>query len=470
MKKTSILPILLTACVMLTTSCLGDTEEVNLSGYDDAAIIAFSLGTLNQYTYTKDDDGEETLSKTTYNGANYKFYIDQDKGEIYNPDSLPYGTDAAHVICIATSKNSGYITMRAIDSEDMVSYSSSDSIDFTSPRIFYVTSLNSERQRQYTVKVNVHQQESDKFYWNQRTTNAELSTMTDLRALVCGTKLFVFGAQQGEGAIYTSSLPEGTAWQRLNTNIGTQLPADLAHRVVTDGTSMYMLHDGGIWRSEDGISWNKTSDTNISTLLGATADALYAISSSGTLTRSDDEGQTWNEETLDQSATLLPTQDACMMTSTLSTNANVQRLLLIGHRDAAVYSTDSWAQTWSQIIDPDAAQPWMYYSLSDSKNKLPMLTNLQVIPYDSGLLAIGGTGQGASTAKALSQIYYSPDCGVTWMSDERYEWPKSMSATEAAIATDSDHFVWLICSGSGQIWRGRLTQLGWEKVQTAFTE
>ena len=212
MKKTSILPILLTACVMLTTSCLGDTEEVNLSGYDDAAIIAFSLGTLNQYTYTKDDDGEETLSKTTYNGANYKFYIDQDKGEIYNPDSLPYGTDAAHVICIATSKNSGYITMRAIDSEDMVSYSSSDSIDFTSPRIFYVTSLNSERQRQYTVKVNVHQQESDKFYWNQRTTNAELSTMTDLRALVCGTKLFVFGAQQGEGANSKQRIRENMAF------------------------------------------------------------------------------------------------------------------------------------------------------------------------------------------------------------------------------------------------------------------
>ena len=27
-----------------------------------------------------------------------KFYIDQAQGLIYNPDSLPYGTDVAHVL------------------------------------------------------------------------------------------------------------------------------------------------------------------------------------------------------------------------------------------------------------------------------------------------------------------------------------------------------------------------------------
>ncbi len=470
MKKTSILLILLTACSMFCTSCLGDTEETDLSAYDDAAIIAFSLGTLNKYTYTKGDDGLETLSKTTYNGADYKFYIDHDKGEIYNPDSLPYGTDAAHVLCVVTSKNSGYITLLDTENENtMLAYSSSDSINFTTARKFVVTSLNGERQRQYTVKVNVHQQEADKFYWSKTTTSNALASLTDIRSFVCGNHLFLVGAQLSKGHIYTATLPEGKNWQHLNTNIGT-LPADISHRIVTDGTSIYMLKDSEIWKSEDGANWTKTADATISTLIGATTEELYAISSTGTLVSSADMGQTWEEETLDHDATLLPTADVSMMISTLTTNAQVKRLLLVGHRDATTYATDLWAQAWSKIIDPDAAQPWMYYTLTDSKFLLPMLKNLQVVSYGSALLAIGGAGEGASTAEALSQIYYSPDSGVTWMSDDRYTWPSDMNATEAAIATDSDNFLWVVCSGSGQVWRGRLTQLGWEAIERAITE
>ena len=32
-----------------------------------------------------------------------------------------------------------------------------------------------------------------------------------------------------------------------------------------------------------------------------------------------------------------------------------------------------------------------------------------------------------------------------------------------------DHFVWLFCGGSGQIWRGRLNRMGWTENQTSFT-
>ena len=82
----------LLAAVLIMASCAGSSNETTL--YSDAVITAFSLGNLTKYTTTIDDDGDITVTKTTYSGSNYKFIIDQINREIYNNDSLPVGTDA----------------------------------------------------------------------------------------------------------------------------------------------------------------------------------------------------------------------------------------------------------------------------------------------------------------------------------------------------------------------------------------
>ena len=43
-------------------------------------------------------DGRDSVYKKKFNASKVKFYIDQAQGLIYNPDSLPYGTDVAHVL------------------------------------------------------------------------------------------------------------------------------------------------------------------------------------------------------------------------------------------------------------------------------------------------------------------------------------------------------------------------------------
>ena len=162
---------ILLAGLSLMASCLsGSDNEVTL--YGDAAITSFTLGTLNRYTATVTTEGKDTVVKSTVTGSSYTFHIDQINHRIYNTDSLPYGTDVSRVpVTLATYHNS-IATIRSLESEDsLVYYSSSDSIDFTKPRQFLVWSSDGEGYSEYTVSVNVHQEQQDVFYWKQTSSN-----------------------------------------------------------------------------------------------------------------------------------------------------------------------------------------------------------------------------------------------------------------------------------------------------------
>jgi hypothetical protein len=111
---------------------------------------------------------------------------------------------------------------------------------------------------------------------------------------------------------------------------------------------------------------------------------------------------------------------------------------------------------WSKIVEEDSEKdiPWMYQEFK-KKNQyaLPRLNNLYVIPYADGLLATGGD---------FDKMYYSTDCGITWQSDKRFVMPTGLSATAASLAVDADNFIWIVCAGSGEVWKGRLNKLGWK--------
>ena len=40
----------------------------------------------------------------------------------------------------------------------------------------------------------------------------------------------------------------------------------------------------------------------------------------------------------------------------------------------------------------------------------------------------------------------------------------------AAMAVDNKGFIWIICGGTGEVWRGRLNRMGWADQKTSFTE
>ena len=158
--------LLLSSAVMLLTSCLGGNDD-STTTYDDAVITSFQLGTLNKYTHQTTSAGVDTVYKSTFKGSTYMMSIDQVGHRIFNRDSLPVGTDVAHVVCTLSTLHNGIPYFKSMVSDTLWLYSSTDSIDFSSPRILRVFSTDGVGYNDYTVTLNVRSQAEATIAWTQ---------------------------------------------------------------------------------------------------------------------------------------------------------------------------------------------------------------------------------------------------------------------------------------------------------------
>ena len=399
--------VLLLAALFVFASCL-NSDDNDVVYYDDTAITSFSLGTMNRYVHTKSSTGADSVYKTTYSGSNYAFYIDQLTCEIYNVDSLPKGTDAAHVITTISTKNGGTAVWKSAISDTLVTYSSSDSVNLSVQRELRVYANDGSGFRTYKVRVNVHQEEADVFNWSSLPANAQLAAMSNMRATCQNGKVYVYGNNGEESVCYSTSVGDGKNWS------SNDMPV-----VETIQTSAMTLSD-------------------------------------------------------DKYAPYLPAQDMSMVRLPKPTNPDVNQLVLVGNRSVEQYPDDKYAVVWGCVEETAAgaqSQPWIYYTwATDNPYLLPRLQNLQVVKYGDQMLALGGKGIGACTVTAFKQLYASRDGGITWKTDARFQIPDGFSATNStfAMTVDENQYLWIICGGSGQVWRGRLSQLGWQTQQKVF--
>lgn len=468
--KRKLLPFfMLISALLMLSSCLKSNDE-DVTYYDDTAITAFTLGTLKQQVTTTSSDQTTTTSTTTIDCSGYAFYIDQARREIYNPDSLPYGVDASKVICTISSKNSGTVTIKSMTSDSLSYYSSTDSIDFSQPRQFTVYSNSGNYSRTYTIRVNVHQQRSGVFAWTGLNADAALGALEAMKAVTTADRIFVFGKRNGQTRIYSRSTTADGAFAEVTPNVS--LAADAFRNVVVKGNTLYLLNGGQMLRSDDAATWIPMGTVSLKQLVGATDARLYATGLSAGLMSSAD-GLTWTAEQLSGDVTMLPTEDLNLCYLPSVTNPNTNQVVLVGNRTVA---DDATAMVWGKVEENSKGsenQPWGCFEVAaDNKYPAPHLRNLQVVAYNGGLMAIGGAGLGKSQAKAFAQFYRSIDGGITWQNDTNCTLPGSFSSSETSFAMTVDHqqFIWIICGGSGQIWRARLSDLGWKKEQTAFTE
>ena len=139
MKRKFFAFIALISATLSLSSCLSSDDET-VEYTHDTAITAFSLGSLDRWSKTT--AGKDTLLKANVTGSNYKFYIDQAQRKIYNPDSLPCGVRDTAVLATITAKNSSPMVWMDIDKTDSITgyYSSSDSVNFSKPRLLRVYS------------------------------------------------------------------------------------------------------------------------------------------------------------------------------------------------------------------------------------------------------------------------------------------------------------------------------------------
>lgn len=486
------------SALVLATSCLNSDDENNYTYYNDTAITAFSLGTLNRYytgkaKYKKAADGvtlADSTYKTTVTGSKYEFNIDHEGCKIYNNDSLPVGTDAKHVICSVSSKNSGVIIIRYKDSagaDSLAYYSSSDSIDFSEPRYFRVYANDGSGYREYTVNVNVHAEEADTFKWSKVATVSDFVGIDTMRLLELGRQMIAFCAKNGKTNVYAADAADGTDW----TNTAMFDSNDAVANAVVFDDKLYTVNNKKLKSSVDGARWTDVADFDKKLLAGAGAGRLYALDDTS-LYSSTDNGQSWTQETIDEdSKALLPTKNVSIAALPLSTNSNAYQLVMTGLITHGTDKKDTTTVVWGKTIETQSgsnAQSWVRYE-SDGGYKLPAMTNVAMTQYGSVLIATGGSPLNGATANGLTYLYVSEDNGLTWHTDTDYTCPKlstdgsdvfgfaagqdvdySNRVAKGDTPVVKDNMLWIISGGTGEVWRGRLNRLGWTKYQTTFTE
>ena len=448
---------MLLAVLTLCSSCLSDSSS-STTYYDDAAITAFSLGTLKRVYTKKLSSGKDTTYTTTVACSTYKFTIDQEKGLIYNLDSLPVGTCANKALVTISTRNSGLVYLKSYTSDSVYYYSSSsDSLDFSKPRTLFCVSQDGTYHREYVADIRVHTETSDSVYWRKQADNADIAALSNIRGLAFNDKLYVYGTT-ADGAVKVYSSDNGKAWAAVQTPFETSLT------MVTDSAVIYALSAGKtVYTSADGQTWLPVyGDGSMKCLVAASRSEVYALSNDGRLMVSKNNGATWAEDELDSDKQYLPSRDINGYCVTSAANSDLQKVTLIGNR---ADDNDSTCVVWTKTVDNVSTaetQRWMYQPFEKSTwHHAPRLNNVAVIPYEDGAILMGGTGIGACSATAFSTIYYSRDSGMNWWADTRYTLPDGFTPDENAYAlfTDTKHNMWLV--SRGQVWMGYLSQLKW---------
>lgn len=245
MSKKLAIALALSGSAALFFSCNSDSDTT--STLDSSAVV-------RSFTLTADENILNNLDSIY-------FSIDLKTCEIFNADSLPYGTKVTNLIPVITIDAASVAELtvsRAGKSDTVYNYitSSTDSIDFTNPVKLRVVSLSGTTERNYTIRVNVHKVVGDTLIWS----DLQASNIPSTFSHIDGQKT----VQRGETFFCLTN--SGNLWNMASTKT-----------------------PGETW-SHNAVTFGFTPDVNSFT---ATDNDLYILDTDHNLYESTDEGQTW---------------------------------------------------------------------------------------------------------------------------------------------------------------------------------
>lgn len=235
--------------VLLLASCMKSDDSSNSTLYSDTAITNFYFGTLNRYHHTTSSTGADSIYKTTFDGDDYKFSIDQVNHRIFNTDSLPMGTDVKHMVTYITTLNNATPYLLSETGDTLFFYSSTDSLDFSRPRKIEVYASNGVNHTTYTVEVNVHKEDSEQFIWITHNDSREIYDLDKMKATIIDGQLFVYGNKDEKTLGYVTK--DGNSWTAL-----AELDDKNAYsNILNFNNSLFTIANGALIKSDDGTSW-----------------------------------------------------------------------------------------------------------------------------------------------------------------------------------------------------------------------
>ena len=393
------------------TSCLSDDDSTTTT-YSDAAITQFTLGTLNRYTQSvSSSTGNDTIIKTTVTGSSYPFTIDQLNRSIYNQKPLPVGTDVKHVICSTVStRNSGLVAIKSMTSDSLTGLSTKDSIDFSQPRILRVYSSDGTTTRDYTVTLNVSATEGTTFGWTKVKSDVAVDDFANKHLVAFDDSVFL-----------------------------------MSKGVVVKEQKAYRINNGDVESSADLQNWTLcATDAHLKQLVGAGTKELFALSNDGRMmVAADDAAADWQEETLDDNASLLPADNIASVSWPFAPTDYTDYVLMVGNSQLDETSTVVWRKI-SQYDGPTKGGQWVYMPVDDNNLcPLPRQDGLSLAYYDDLVLAVG----------AKKVMLQSVDQGITWQTSSDYALPESLTGGLLSMTVDAQGRLWLVTE-SGELWMG----------------
>lgn len=460
MKKNPLIALLMALITGLAMGSCDTSADIDYEFSRSCVVTAATLGNLNRTMHTLSSTGADSTYITKVNGADYPLYIDQLNNRIYNADSLPVGTDISKVV-FANFSTSGTTSIRLLSEEEKDTlFAPADSTDFTRPRTITVYSEGGFFKREYTVDIRLHKEVADSLVWQKISINnvQAIQPFVQSRALSVGNQLYVFGQlENGSSQLIQTSTVAPSFNEAINLASAIGKPLDV-RSVQYFKNRFYALADEQLVHTDaPANAWNAAeTDMTFEALAAVSTDSLYAISNRQLYATAD--GINWTLSAIDTEG-VLPTANMAWATLPSATDPTYECVVMVGECDAA-------ASVWKRNIDltGEFAYPWMYLPQTEELGKVayPMLKHTNLMAYDKKILLVGATELGV-----LAPLYLSYDNGRTWKAGELHR-PDIMGVKAVCATVDNDNYLWIICSGTSTVLKGRINRLGWNDEPDKF--
>ncbi len=431
--------------LLVTAGCKDD--EVEGENTKDCMVQSAVIGTLNRTVYTKGSQGQDSTYTITVQGYYYPLSIDQINNRIYNSDSLPYGTDVASAT-FSSFAATGSLGIKEIGSDWYNTYSYNQATNFSTPRHIRVYTPDGSRFRTYEVKLNVHKQQANDWNWQNIAQVDAFASLSEIRSMVKDDCIYVWGSNDGRSTLVKAATSSPEAWETFT------LSQDIDTRYVQFMDELfYTLADGKLIKSTDGIDWLEADcNEQFDALITAGTSGLVAARGSELFHSAD--GISWAR--YEDYAPNGFTAHAYAGMRFATPADSIEHLLLLANNGDRT-------QVWKKDIDYSTRSnyefDWMLYPYNEEALPCPNLKDMQLTFYDNKVLLAGLADNGA-----IAPLYMSADKGRTWRKGGNYNLPEATNATGLTIASDSRGFLYVVYTGSGRVWRGRMNRIGWGKA------
>ncbi len=373
------------------------------------------------------------------------FTIDLTRGQIYNADSLPKGTDVSALVANIKFDNVGKAEVIVEKENPEDSYTINyvthpgDSIDFTGKVTLKVTSSSGLTVKNYSLKVNVHQIIPDSMYWTAPFSVRPLPcgkevTVDAQKAIYFHGSVYSWVSVGSTTMLYTAQNPYDTDWveQPLSLSFTPNL-----NSIQVAGNLLYMLStDGELFKSEDGIAWSECGSSFYS-LQGTWKSQLLGIIVEDGVYKHDYYPRPEGYTPVAVADNFPISGSSPMVTFVSSYDLENPQSIMVGGKTqhgkltGATWGYDGyvWAQLPGSIQPCEGALLFPYFSFSTNEY-------WETTEY-SAWMAIGGrTEQGASNS-----VYVSINNANTWTLAKILEVPSYIKprAFASVMVVESDY-------------------------------